>query len=231
MSGNGFHLRERTRFIRFYYEEAAKPFAAIKTAIEDGLPPFDNSPYSEDSEPAYLSEWQNANNGQSIVGQSCVALLADSLKLYLNDLMAQEIGLEFTKDEKRDLKARGYIPVFVDILKEIIGEDNAGIDFGIIEQVVLVRNRSQHGTEIYTFTLRHDPNTLKKYPKPFFADEEDYIIWLDQGSTTDSWFTPDVEITREKLFQAVDQIDALSNWVDEHEDKIFKWRREHRAQR
>ncbi len=51
-----FFLKERTKFIRHFYETAGESFRETKRQIEAGEPPFDNPPYSEDGEPPYLEE-------------------------------------------------------------------------------------------------------------------------------------------------------------------------------
>ena len=52
-----FFLRERTKFIRYFYETAAEPFRETIRKIEADEAPFDNPPYSEDGEPPFLEEW------------------------------------------------------------------------------------------------------------------------------------------------------------------------------
>ena len=51
-----YFLKSRTNFIRLFYTESMKGFADVKRRIENALPPFDKSPYSEDPQPAYLEE-------------------------------------------------------------------------------------------------------------------------------------------------------------------------------
>lgn len=50
-----YFLKSRTAFIRFFYAESAKGFTDVKHRIENQLPPFDDPPYSEDGEPAFLA--------------------------------------------------------------------------------------------------------------------------------------------------------------------------------
>jgi len=49
-------LKDRTRFIRDFYETAERPFREIMRKIEESEAPYDNPPYSEDGEPPYLGE-------------------------------------------------------------------------------------------------------------------------------------------------------------------------------
>ena len=58
-----FFLKRRTSFIRFFYDTSAAAFRSVQTKIEAKEAPFDNPPYSEDPEPAYLEEWMEAETG------------------------------------------------------------------------------------------------------------------------------------------------------------------------
>lgn len=81
-----FFLKQRTDFIRRHYDVCVEAFAEQKRLIEAAEPPFDDPPYSEDGEPAFLEEWLDADISIQLVGISCVSLLSDALKLYLNQL-------------------------------------------------------------------------------------------------------------------------------------------------
>ena len=80
-----YFLRRRTAFTRSFYERASHPFAEIQRQIERQEPPFDNPPLDESGEPAYLAEWQDAEEGLEMLGQMCLTLLSNSLKLYLDE--------------------------------------------------------------------------------------------------------------------------------------------------
>jgi len=77
-----YFLKERTRFIRYYYETAAEPFHEIKRKIKAKEEPFDDPPYSEDVEPPFLEEWIEAETALEILGRTCILLLSTSLQLY-----------------------------------------------------------------------------------------------------------------------------------------------------
>jgi hypothetical protein len=137
-----YFLKERTNFIRFYYDQCVVPFAKIKHQIDNELPPFDDPPYSEDPEPRYLDKWMDADTGIQIVGLSCVSLLSDSLKLYFGSLQHRVIGFRFC-DEESEKKAfkKGFVAAYTGILGYILDTDwsDCPADLKIIEQVVLAR--------------------------------------------------------------------------------------------
>ena len=77
-----YFLKERTGFIRRHHETAAAPFRATIRNIEEGKVPFDDPPYSEDGEPAFLAEWIDAATGLDMLGRACISMLSASLQLY-----------------------------------------------------------------------------------------------------------------------------------------------------
>ena len=119
-----YFLKERTKFIRFYYDQCVTPFADMKRQIEEGAPPFDNPPYSEDPEPPYLDIWMDANTGIQVVGLSCASLLSDSLKLYFHNLQHRVLGFRFAdaESEKGAFK-KGFVAAYMEILGHILDTD------------------------------------------------------------------------------------------------------------
>jgi hypothetical protein len=223
----GFFLKRRTELIRFFYTEGVKPFLEIHCKIEQGLSPFDDPPYSEDPEPPFVEEWMNAATGIELVGQSCVSLLSDALKLYFNTLQKHEIGFAISETEKSLAKEQGFVALYKKTLGEILDTDWADCpaSFDVIEQVVLARNRSQHGSDLISHHVRHDSDTLRKHPRPFFARDEELKAWEEAGGNEESYFVPMLEITQEKLFAATYEIDKLVDWIDGRMDKAWEWRR------
>jgi len=220
-----YFLKDRTKFIRFVYQTSEKAFLELQTQIEKGLPPYDNPPYSEDPEPAYLTEWLDAQTGIAVLGQACVSILSDSLKLYLNTLQVRVVGFRFDGDLRKVFKP-GFVLAFKAALGEILATDwsDCPANFDVIEQVVLARNRGQHGSNLTSFNVTHDPLTLTKHPRPFFASEGEWKAWQEAGGDPSAYFAPSLEITRETLFAAIAEVEALADYIDGRLDKAWEWR-------
>jgi hypothetical protein len=221
-----YFLRERTAFIRFFYDESVKSFDDVKRRIQDSESPFDNPPYSEDGEPPFLKEWMDAESARDLVGLSSVSLLSDSLKLYFQTLQRRVIGFTFGENEKSLANKHGFVAAYREALGHILGTDwsDCPVRFDVIEQVVLARNRTQHGSDLTTLEVRHDGKTLARHPKPFFANEAEWQTWQDAGGNIDSFFAPAVQVTRERLFSAIDEVEKLSEWVDANLHRAADWR-------
>ena len=221
-------LKVRTNFVRFYYDQCVVPFTTIKQQIENNLPPFDDPPYSEDPEPPYLDKWMEADTGIQIAGLSCVSLLSDSLKLYFGSLQHRVIcfGFSDAESEKGAFK-KGFVTAYTDILGYILDTDwsDCPADLKIIEQVVLARNRGQHGDDLMSFRASHDQHTLNKHPRPFFVNERERDSWIENdGTATSSFLMPNVEVTREALFAAIEHVEKLADWIEGRMDKVADWR-------
>lgn len=74
-----FFLKERTKFIRQFYNNASLAFDEIKRKIEQEEEPY-VQPYSENEEPAFLEEWIKAEESLHVLGYSCISMLSASLK-------------------------------------------------------------------------------------------------------------------------------------------------------
>lgn len=220
-----FFLKQRTTFIRGFFDAAIAGFRDTQRRIDESEPPFDDPPYSEDAEPAFLSEWIDAATGAELVAQACVSLLSDTLKLYFNTLQ-KEMRFVFDKQEKA-LAKKSFVRAYRAALGEILETDwsDCPIRFDLIEQVVLARNLSQHGTSLTSFSATYDLHTLRQYPEPLFASEVEWRAWLESGGGEATFLMPAVHITRETLFAAIDEIEGLGNWIDDRLDKAEARRR------
>jgi hypothetical protein len=84
-----YFLKERTRFIRKFYDVAENTFAETKRMIRDGESPLDEYPpgYNpEDGEPPFMDEYHDADDAQEFLGQSGVSFLSASLKLFFDEM-------------------------------------------------------------------------------------------------------------------------------------------------
>jgi hypothetical protein len=86
-----YFLKERTRLIRDYYEHAARPFGEIIRKIEAEEEPY-IPPSSEDPEPAFLSEWIEADELLEVTGRCCISTCrGDSIGMAYRYL-SKEVG-------------------------------------------------------------------------------------------------------------------------------------------
>ncbi len=219
-----FFLKQRTEFIGRHYDVCVASFDEQKRLIDAEAPPFDDPPYSEDGEPAYLEEWYDADTSIQLVGISCVSLLSDALKLYLNLLQHRQLRFVFTDQEAKRLK-KHFVAVYRDALGEIYATDwsDTGIDFAVIEQVMLARNRGQHGTDLTSFLLTHDDRTLASHPVPFFISAEESRSLDGTGAALGRSLNPTIAISRDALFAAIGEVEKLGDWIEANSERTLPW--------
>src|SRR5205823_2525400 len=113
-----YFLKERTRFIRQFYELAAGPFLERKRKIEDGEEPFE-PPYVDEyssGEPAYLEEWMEADESLHVLAYACISMLAAALQLYFTTWERQfrKAARDLFKTEFKDGWLAGYKSYFAE---------------------------------------------------------------------------------------------------------------------
>lgn len=197
-----FFLRERTKFIWYFYETASNPFAKTMTDIEEQREPY-IPPYSEDSEPAFMSEWSAAREGLDACGHQALSMLAATLKLFLQMWVARldrDHGMRFKVKKKK-----GLLDAYVEILKEVgLNIESCPADINIIEQITLVRNRVQHPESITTNRISHSQSDLEKHPNPFFSD----------GMTQPHFSLMTVSATKEQIQTAIENVERFCCWLE-----------------
>ena len=218
-----FFLTERTRFIQMYYDKASAPFRDTIDRIEAGDPPFE-PPYSEDGEPPFLAEWMKANDAEQIVGRTCVSMLSDSLKIYFQTWEGQfRISCRdiCPKAFKRGF-VNGYRTYFEQACK--IDWSQSPIDLDVLEQIVHARNDSQHPSDIHTWRVPHRGALGQQDRHLIFATEVERatLVSAEPGSFL-SILGPEVRVSRDSLFTAIEQVERFAAWFDEQcLDRIYR---------
>jgi hypothetical protein len=210
-----YFLRDRTRFIRAFYDEAAAGFIERKRKIEAGEEPFAPSYSFEADEPAFLDEWCEADESLDVLGQMCISFLAGSLQLYLKEALADRRVVP-SEDTKAAFK-QGWINGYRAVFRGQLGIDwtTGPSNLAILEEMVLARHRAQHPESITTLRVAQSAKDAIKYPRGFFADEFE----LAAATRRDPPLTDDVRplrlnVTREKLCTAIDEVERLCDWLN-----------------
>lgn len=214
-----FFLRLRTRFIGRYYSTGVEPFREIQRKIDAEESPYDEPPTSFDpeyGEPAFLEEWGEADDAAQVVGRSAVSLLSDALKLYFKAL-EQQLEFRLSAEGEVIAKKEGLLSAYKGALGELLETDwtDCPVRFGVIEQIVLARNRAQHGEHLSILGARHDPKTLTKHRDLIFASEGELRMWVDDGADPDTLLAPRLEITEENLGAAITEVEELADLIEE----------------
>ena len=210
-----FFLKERTKFIRYFYDTAGNPFRETIRKIEAGEDPFE-PPYSEDGEPAFQAEWAEANTALEMLGRTCISMLSASLHLYFKTWEAK-LHIEWEPGERKKAFANGFVQGYRTCFGEVLklSWDECPVNFEILEQITLARNRDQHPEQITTLSVRHSMRDREKYPQPFFTDEYGKKLLEDPDMASISWMSPAVHVSREALSKSIDQVEALGVWLEE----------------
>lgn len=213
-------LKLRTAFIRYFYETSVKPFNEIKTAIENEKEPY-IPPYSEDGESPFLDQWMDAEQGIDTVGHACISMLSSSLQLFLKawvNRFEKAHGMKFNANFKEKGWFHGYKQIFIQLKLPL---SQCTIDFDVVEQITLARNRVQHTEDLTDLRVKHSENDLKRFPNPFFASEAEINMAIqDDDDSVTWWLKPSVKPTKGKILEAIHHVEELCCWLEE---EYWKW--------
>ncbi|PIX87147.1 MAG: hypothetical protein COZ31_11935 [Nitrospirae bacterium CG_4_10_14_3_um_filter_44_29] len=209
-----YFLSRRLDFIRQFYEMSSAPFIERKRLIEAEEEPF-VPPYSEDPEPAYLEEWLEAEESLQVLGRTCISMLAAVFHLYFKT-WERQIGVPVDASLKGDFKNgwfNGYKAYFARHFR--IRFEDGPFRLGVLEEIVLVRNRAQHPESITMDSTHFSESDLEKLPHPFFIDEKDAALFSEIEEGERSWLmAPPIRVTAEKLSAALSEVDSFAEWLE-----------------
>jgi hypothetical protein len=215
-----YFLKERTGFIRRFYNAAEGAFAETKRKIRDEEAPFDLCPPGfnpEDGEPPFLEEYTDADAGQEFVGQSSVSFVASSLKLFFDEMRHELTRFHdggVPAFDRACAKNHGILAANRQWFAEMgIPFEQSGADLAIVEEVILTRNAVQHPDSIGSMTPYLRGQQVRRRPFPWFAHPCEELGVSPENIEDLERFSWMLSITREKFLHAVDQVDVLCEFV------------------
>jgi hypothetical protein len=217
-----YFLKERTNFIRYFYENASTPLLEIQRKINAKEDPY-TPPYSEDGEPPFLTEWLKADEALDVLGRTCISMLSESLKLYFSTWEFQfwRCSACFEKHRKQ-FNDGGFVTGYRECFSSALGINWADCpaDFAILEQIALARNADQHPTEITSIHVNHSKSAQQKFPNLFFVRDSEEAIAADAAWGTSRWWDPTLRVSKVRLFAAIGVVEELVDWLDDQLQKI-----------
>lgn len=210
-----YFLNRRVNFIRQFYEMSSAPFVERKRQIKAGEEPW-IPPYSEEPEPAFLKEWQEADESLQVVGRTCISMLSAAFHLYFK-AWEREIGIPVDGSLKAVFKKKGWFNGYKAYFLHHCGIDfeDSPSELAILEEIVLVRNRDQHPESIMMDSSYYLTSDLEKLPHPFFISERDASLFSVAEANERFWLMPPlIRIAPEKFFAALSEVERFAAWLE-----------------
>ena len=166
----------RLGFIKSFYETALAPFQNQKWLIENELPPFEPSSepsFCDSEEPQFTQKWIEVDNCIDVLGIQSASLLCSTIKLYLDECLRQASTNDTRRiatlsDRKPDFKSNWLQGYCVRLETELnLRCSLSGVNFKLLEELILLRNRGQHPEFITTISTRYSTKDMQKISLPF----------------------------------------------------------------
>lgn len=209
-----YFLKQRVGFIQQFYEISSAPYTERKRLIETEKEPFVPT-YSEDHEPAFLDKWLEAEDSLQVLGRACVSMLSAVFKLYFKT-WEHRTGIPVDSSLKADFDNGWFIGYKAYFARHFhICFDDSPARLAVLEEIILVRNRSQHPESITIDSSHYSNSDLKKITHPFFIDENYASLFSEAEDGEGAWLiAPQIQITKEKLFTALSEVVGFVEWLE-----------------
>jgi len=174
-----YFLKTRLKFIVQLYDSAVAPYVERKRLIEADEPPYVDSrlPEEYDGDPAFLEEWQEADDSVIVVGNWCLCMVQASLKAYLEECTGPSGSLWWNfkqlQAEIPKKKSGSWFGRYQLLFSENLGVDwtTGPVSLDQLEQLNLTRNDLNHNVDILSVNVERDERHAKQYPIGLFTDE------------------------------------------------------------
>lgn len=216
-----YFLSARLRFIETLWRSSVAPFQETKRKIEAGESPFVDTRRPEDyDEPAFLAQWQEADESILVIGHWCFCMVQASLQAFLRDCIGPLGSLWWSHEELRaslgTKKAASWFERYRLLFLEDLGIDwNQGpVPLSKLEQLNLTRNDLIHNVDTFTMAVERSDGHSEKFPTGLFVDE----MWF--GLSKDR-----IRIDKDKLQLASNLVLEFCGWLDRFRCDPHAWAR------
>jgi len=205
-----YFLKERLRFIEQLYDGAISPFEETKRKIEEHEPPYvGNRDPEYVSEPAFLSEWQQANDSIMVIGHWALCMVQASLKAYLQGCIGPTGSIWWRPKILLSLLAKKqgkswfgrYRLLFLEDLE--IDWNKGPVPLSNLEQLNLTRDDLIHNVDVLSIAVERNEKHAKLYPVGLFTDD----LWAGIGAER-------LKVDTENLRIAIELVEEFCTWID-----------------
>ena len=141
-----------------------------------------------------------------LLGMSCLAHVQTALNVFLRQFTEGVWGKKALADVSL-MNQKSWVANYRALYATdpALDWNNSGADLDFIEEMILTRNASQHGGELYSSFTFQDERHREKFPDSSFGDPN----WPGRGVV----FRARLLVTRDRLHQAADSVRTLAKFL------------------
>jgi hypothetical protein len=92
--------------------------------------------------------------------------------------------------------------------------DISPTNFGIIEEIILARNRIEHPSSIISRRTQYSDDDIQKLQNPYFVNEIEASLFMNEDEVRKWVVPPTLHVTGDQLFTAILEIEQFINWFE-----------------
>jgi len=212
-------FKQRLEFVDRLYNNSTAPSREKMLKIEAGEPPYvdHRHPECDDvSEPAFLEEWQDANEAVEVVGYWCLNMVQASLKAfleeYVNDMASYHRPLSAAKAELAKTKATNWFERYRLFFLNYFRIDwlRGPVNIEDLEHMNLTRDDLTHNVSVTSHAVYQTEKHAKRFPKGLFTDTANADeVWAKLFGLGGK-----IKVGRDQLTHALGLVYGFANWLE-----------------
>lgn len=183
-------LKDKLRFIERYYVTVSKLFLERQTKIQetDGA----------------VEEWMEADESLNLLRQSALQLVHRALRDYLNCFVAVT--------RLRPPSSKNWWGSYKEYFLRTFGIDweDGPVSPSELEEINLVRNDSEHGSEAIGMDRRQSEDHQQRFPNGLFVDEFDVLPQIIEG------WPRRIYVSAESLIECIRRVEVFCEFLEEN---------------
>jgi hypothetical protein len=205
-----YFLKTRLDFTEQLYDRAILPFEETKRLIDDGEPPYvDNRDPEDFDEPAFLAEYQQADESIMVIGHWALCMVQASLQAYLKACIGPHGSFWWKPQLLLSLlakrRSKDWFHRYQILFLEDLGIDwnKSPIPISDLEQLNLTRNDLMHNVDMLSMNVARSEDHSRRFSVGLFTDD----LWAGAGIER-------VKVTKQQLRRAIDLVYGFCSWIE-----------------
>lgn len=213
-------LRDRLARIEQFYGQAAAPFVERKRLIDAREEPFVDRRDISDDDPSFLTEWQEADENELMIGFVCLALLSKALTDYTQMFVMREVCVGKADELRRLFKGqpKNAVKGFAGCLWWLGNDhprfswDQSPIRKSRLEDIVLTRNAFMHNEGFDDHFVQHKTNDFARLSHSMLTNLLYLELYREEGELLQE--PQPLTVTRTTLLEAIADVRTFCGYLE-----------------
>lgn len=214
-------LKDRLEYIERFFDAVVSPLEECKRSIDENCEPYVDRRNPDDcDEPAFLSEWLEADEHINTIGFLCLSLLNKTLENYTRMFVMREFSRRTVKElsvaiESVPNQKDGWTMRYLRWLElenhPLFLWDGSPVNKLELEDITVTRNSFMHDQQLDERSVWQSSKHFKSYGHSAFSDMQ----WAGMFGDDEYWSNPQrLKVDRKNFIPALHRVRVFCEYLE-----------------